>query len=117
MSILNDRSQDGKPSRLTPQNEATEASSSLDGLHTDPQAWDELDLAEAVPMGVEGAVPWRVAQSLAALKKQIDAAYPGRSRLSDGTIGDDRHRTRASDHNAHISDGGIGVVTALDITH
>ncbi|HEY0489327.1 MAG TPA: hypothetical protein VGD30_07445 [Telluria sp.] len=117
MSFLNDRSKDGNPSAPIPQDQAIEAPSILDDLHTDPQAGDEFILADAAPQGLEGAVQWRVAQSLSALKRQIDAAYPGRSKLSDGTIGDDRHRTRASDHNAHISDGGMGIVTAFDITH
>lgn len=117
MSSLNDPSQDVSPSAPTPQHQATEAPPGLDDLHTDPQAWDVFIPPEAIPEGLEGAIPWRVAQSLSALKKQIDAAYPGRSKLSDGTIGDDRHRTRESDHNAHISDGGMGIVTAFDITH
>lgn len=117
MSLLNDRSQDGSSSGTTPQEQPTEAPVALDDLHTDPQSWDELVLPEASPEGLEGAGPWRVAESLATLRAQINAAYPGRSKASDGTIGDDRHRTRASDHNAHISDGGMGIVTAFDITH
>lgn len=60
---------------------------------------------------------WRTAKSLIRLRDQINQAAPGRSIASDGTIGDDRHRTRDSDHNPWVSDGNIGVVTALDITH
>jgi hypothetical protein len=51
------------------------------------------------------------------LKAQVDAKFPGRSKVSDGTIGDAAHRTRSSDHNPHIEDGGTGVVSAMDITH
>lgn len=46
--------------------------------------------------------------------------YPGRNKASDGTIGDEAHRLQgnASDHNPWITDSnGLGVVTALDITH
>jgi hypothetical protein len=60
---------------------------------------------------------WRLAESLERLRNQINAAYPSRSKASDGTIGDDDHASRASDHNPHVRDGGMGVVTALDITH
>lgn len=61
---------------------------------------------------------WRVAESLVMLRSQINAKYPGRSKASDGTIGDAAHATRSSDHNPWVRDkSGMGVVTALDITH
>jgi hypothetical protein len=60
---------------------------------------------------------WRPAKSLVRLREQINARYPTRSIASDGTIGDDRHRSRNSDHNAWVQDGRLGVVTAIDITH
>lgn len=60
---------------------------------------------------------WRVAASLVALRDQINAAWPGRSTTSDGTIGDAAHQSRDSDHNPWVRDGSIGVVTALDVTH
>ncbi len=60
---------------------------------------------------------WRVAASLLALRDQVNLAWPGRSRASDGTIGDARHRSRDSDHNPWIEDGAVGVVSALDLTH
>jgi hypothetical protein len=56
---------------------------------------------------------WRLARSLIALKAQIDAMAPNRSRASDGTIGDAAHSARKSDHNPNPA----GVVCALDITH
>lgn len=56
---------------------------------------------------------WRVARSLISLKAQIDAAYPNRSRASDGSIGDTAHAARRSDHNPNAA----GVVCALDFTH
>jgi lysozyme family protein len=55
----------------------------------------------------------RLAAGLAALRDQINATYPNRSKLSDGWIGDAAHAARASDHNPNST----GVVTALDITH
>jgi hypothetical protein len=60
---------------------------------------------------------WRLAKSLETLRKQIDTAAPGRSKASDGTIGDAAHASRSSDHNPWVMDGKTGVVTAIDITH
>lgn len=60
---------------------------------------------------------WRVAASLLTLRDQVNAAWPGRSRRSDGTIGDTNHQNRQSDHNPWVRDGQMGVVTALDVTH
>lgn len=60
---------------------------------------------------------WRVAKCLLVLRQQVDDRAPGRSKVKDGTIGDQAHQGRESDHNPHVRDDGIGVVTALDITH
>jgi hypothetical protein len=82
-------------------------------LHGDP------DDPEPAPSAAEAAsiTAWRVAKSLLALRDQINRLAPSRERGSDGTIGDARHRSRASDHNPWVRDGGGGVVTAMDITH
>lgn len=56
---------------------------------------------------------WRLAKSLEKLRAQINEAYPDRSKVSDGTIGDVAHSSRTSDHNPNPA----GVVCALDITH
>lgn len=56
---------------------------------------------------------WRLAKSLEQLRKQINAAHPNRSKLSDGSIGDQAHAARASDHNPDQH----GVVAAIDVTH
>jgi hypothetical protein len=56
---------------------------------------------------------WRVANSLITLRNQVNALYPNRSKLSDGTIGDALHAASVSDHNPNSA----GVVTAFDITH
>src|SRR5688500_8887776 len=60
---------------------------------------------------------WRTAKSLIRLRDQINVLAPQRSKASDGTIGDARHRRSTSDHNPWVDDRAIGVVTALDITH
>lgn len=60
---------------------------------------------------------WRVAESLKHLREQINQRAPNRSKASDGTIGDAAHASTNSDHNPHVIDGGVGVVTALDVTH
>lgn len=56
---------------------------------------------------------WRLAPALVTLLRQVDAAYPQRSKRSDGTLGDASHRARKSDHNPDSD----GTVNALDITH
>lgn len=56
---------------------------------------------------------WRLASSLTTLRNQVNAAYPNRSKVSDGTIGDAAHASSASDHNVNRN----GVVCALDLTH
>jgi peptidoglycan hydrolase-like protein with peptidoglycan-binding domain len=56
---------------------------------------------------------WRLARSLEKLRTQINEAYPDRSKVSDGTVGDSQHSSRASDHNPNSK----GVVCALDITN
>lgn len=55
---------------------------------------------------------WRLAQSLIAMEAEADRIAPRRSRASDGSIGDQSHRARSSDHNPEY-----GWVTALDLTH
>lgn len=55
---------------------------------------------------------WYLAKSLVTLFDQIDGAFPGRDKSSDGTIGNKAHQATDSDHNPHG-----GVVYALDITH
>ena len=54
---------------------------------------------------------WRLAYSLETLRKQLNEAYPGRDKTSDGTIGDTSHSHTASDHNLNAQ----GVVCAMDI--
>jgi hypothetical protein len=43
--------------------------------------------------------------------------FPDRKKTSDGTIGDSNHCPGTSDHCPQINDGGVGVVTAMDITN
>jgi len=56
---------------------------------------------------------WRLAKSLDKLREQVDELYPGRSKRSDGTIGDAAHAATVSDHNPDSGE----VVRALDLTH
>lgn len=64
-------------------------------------------------MKKESDVPPRIARSLDTLRSQIDTDKPNRSKVSDGWIGDEAHKTRKSDHNPNPA----GHVTALDVTH
>lgn len=56
---------------------------------------------------------WRLAHGLEKLRSQVNAQWTNRSKDSDGSIGDEHHSARASDHNPD----GAGVVHAIDITH
>lgn len=56
---------------------------------------------------------WRLARSLETLRAEVNAFAPNRSKVSDGTLGDPAHASRASRHNPNR----YGVVTALDLTH
>lgn len=60
---------------------------------------------------------WRLAKGLEKLRSQVNAKWPNRSKDSDGSIGDEAHASRSSDHNPWVKDGSMGVVTAIDITH
>lgn len=57
---------------------------------------------------------WRLAASLIKLREQVNEAVPSRDKSSDGSIGDENHASRSSDHNPWVNGG---VVTAIDITH
>lgn len=61
---------------------------------------------------------WRLAKALEVLRSEVNAKWPSRKRDWDGSIGDEHHQTRDSDHNPWIKDPpGPHVVSAIDITH
>lgn len=60
---------------------------------------------------------WRLARALETLRAQVNTRFPNRSKESDGSIGDEAHASRSSDHNPWVKDGETGIVTAIDITH
>jgi peptidoglycan hydrolase-like protein with peptidoglycan-binding domain len=64
---------------------------------------------------------WSVAPSLRQLLNEVNARWPGRSRASDGTLGDVHHTRSRSEHNpvGHPMGptfGTVGSVHAMDIT-
>lgn len=63
------------------------------------------------------ARPWRPAEAIERLKKEFNELSPNRNKQSDGTVGDESHRSTSSDHNPWIHDGKYDVVSAVDITH
>ena len=70
---------------------------------------------EIDPQATRG--PVRIAKTLDVLRNEINTLAPKRSKGSDGWIGDAAHQSRNSDHNPWVKDGGVGIVTALDVTH
>jgi hypothetical protein len=61
---------------------------------------------------------WREPIALKTIREQLNAAFPKRSKVSDGGIGDAAHASRNSDHNPWVKDKkGVGVITARDFTH
>ena len=54
---------------------------------------------------------WKLAAAAATLRDQVNKAYPRRDRASDGTIGNQAHKRRISDHNPDKT----GYVMALDL--
>jgi hypothetical protein len=54
---------------------------------------------------------WKLAAAAVTLRDQVNKRYPRRDRASDGTIGDQAHRRRISDHNPDKT----GYVMALDL--
>ncbi len=72
---------------------------------------------ETISSRLSEVIQWRAAKSISKLRQQVNQAYPGRNKASDGTIGDLAHCPGSSDHCPNIIDNGIGVVTAIDITH
>lgn len=55
---------------------------------------------------------WRLARSLIVLRDELNERWPNRSRISDGTIGDQAHSSRKSSHNPDRH----GVARGMDIT-
>lgn len=109
------------PQAAAPQAPAAQAPSGADAFEQErtPNLGDDAEavrMLEEAEASVEAEIQWRVAKGLAALRAKINRLAPNRSRACDGTIGDARHRTRTSDHNPWVEDGGLGVVTAIDIT-
>lgn len=98
--------------------EEEQATQTADDVAADVVVEEEgfaLDAAASPVAAAPG--PWRVAKALFALREQVNAMAPNRRKKSDGTIGDAAHASRDSDHNPWVRDAGVGVVTAMDITH
>lgn len=58
---------------------------------------------------------YHLAPSLVQLRAEANAVWPGRSKVSDGWIGDTAHGARTSDHNPDYRAGGV--VRAIDLTN
>ncbi|MBK6484036.1 MAG: hypothetical protein IPG01_13110 [Chitinophagaceae bacterium] len=95
-------------------------SQSQNNINDDRNAALELNRQEHLKECEENTVwqDYRVAESLKLLLTQINDLAPYRNKASDGTVGDDAHKSRDSDHNPWVWDKltGKGVITALDIT-
>lgn len=71
------------------------------------------------PEQLWGATPWRSAGAVDVLFFEADTAAAGRSKRSDGRIGDARHAALGddSDHNPWLIHRGLGIVRAGDLTN
>lgn len=58
---------------------------------------------------------WRNCVNSVVTVNQVNAKWPNRDKASDGTIGDESHASRDSDHNPWVIVNGQGVVRARDI--
>lgn len=69
-------------------------------------------------MVAKSGTGWKLAPSLVDLIDEVDARWPNRKRTSDGSIGDNAHAARTSQHNPDRDDDPMpaGYVSALDIT-
>lgn len=56
---------------------------------------------------------WRIPPALEVLRNEVNRLAPNRSKVSDGSIGDQAHATSKSDHNV----GARGFIHAIDITN
>jgi hypothetical protein len=77
--------------------------------------------SEQAAMSAMSLMPWFTAPSLVALRREVDTLWPGRSRISDGSIGDNRHGRTVNSHNPVGASNGPrfgtrGAVHAMDIT-
>ena len=77
--------------------------------------------SEPTSLSAMSLIPWFTAPSLVALRREVDTLWPGRSRLSDGSIGDNRHGRTVNSHNPVGASNGPrfgtrGAVHAMDIT-
>lgn len=57
---------------------------------------------------------WYLSPALETLRAQVNRAHPGRSKATDGTIGNEEHSARDSDHNPRRPSGEV---CAWDVTH
>lgn len=105
------------------QRPAEEKASQTDHTHCDAgdpedQRTINTPAAGAARPALESAARrWLLASSLQRLRENIDALAPLRCKCSDGSIGDAAHASRDSDHNPWVEAGGVGIVTAIDITN
>lgn len=94
----------------------------LPGAAQGAQSSPVAPVAESgMTLGSLSLLPWYASPSLVTLRKEVDARWPGRSRASDGVIGDARHAARTNSHNPVGASRGPqvgtrGAVHAIDIT-
>ncbi len=97
---------------------AVGAPTAAHGVQSPP---DAPSAESGTTLGALSLFPWYAAPSLVTLRTEVDARWPGRSRASDGVIGDTRHAARTNSHNPVGAGGGPqvgtrGAVHAIDIT-
>ncbi|NHZ81885.1 hypothetical protein F2P44_21790 [Massilia sp. CCM 8695] len=92
-------SEDDNPGRLVGTALSADEERALDVMKINTDAADDRGAREVRVAGSCSSRPWHVAPSLLRLRAEINLRWPDRDKRSDGTIGDQSHCERPSDHN------------------
>ncbi|NHZ98325.1 hypothetical protein [Massilia sp. CCM 8734] len=91
--------EDDNPGRLVGTALSADEERALDVMQINTDAADDRGARQMRVAGNCSSRPWHVAPCLVRLRAEINLRWPDRDKRSDGTIGDQSHCERPSDHN------------------